>query len=69
MPVIKDQLPTIFHAEGHPPGEVQRDLKNAFAEYRATLSTAHQSLLDRYEIKDAAIKVVGIGSVGVHVVW
>ena len=64
MPFIRDQLPTIFHAEGHPPGKVQQDLKDAFAEYRATLSTAHQSLLDRYEIKDAAIKVVGIGSVG-----
>ncbi len=64
MAFIRDQLPTIFHAEGHPPGKVQQDLKDAFAEYRATLSTAHQSLLDRYQIKDAAMKVVGIGSVG-----
>jgi uncharacterized protein (DUF2252 family) len=64
MPVIKDQLPTIFHMEGHPPGNVQDVVKNAFAAYRNTLATAYQSLLDRYEIKDAAIKVVGIGSVG-----
>lgn len=64
MPVIKDQLPTIFHMEGHPPGEVQQALKDAFTAYRNTLATAYQSLLDRYEIKDAAIKVVGIGSVG-----
>jgi len=63
-PIIKDQLPTIFHAKGHPPGEVPQDFKDAFSGYRNTLSPACQSLLDRYEIKDAAIKVVGIGSVG-----
>jgi uncharacterized protein (DUF2252 family) len=64
MPVIKDQLPTIFHAEGHTPGQVEQAIKDAFAGYRKTLPTAYQSLLDRYEIKDAAIKVVGVGSVG-----
>jgi hypothetical protein len=63
-PIIKDQLPTIFHAKGYPAGKVQQDLKDAFNKYRDTLAPAHQSLLDRYEIKDAAIKVVGIGSVG-----
>jgi uncharacterized protein (DUF2252 family) len=64
VPVIKDQLPTIFHAEGHPPGEIQQVLKDTFAGYRATLPTSCQSLLERYELRDAAIKVVGIGSVG-----
>lgn len=64
IPVIKDQLPTIFHAEGHTPGEVQQMFKNAFEGYRATLSHAYQTLLKRYEIRDVAIKVVGIGSVG-----
>ena len=64
MPVIKDQLPTIFHLEGHPPGEVQKGVKDVLAAYRATLPSACQSLLDRYELRDAAIKVVGIGSVG-----
>jgi len=64
MPVIKDQLPTIFHAEGHPPGEVQQILRDALAVYRDTLSHSSQTLLDRYELRDAAIKVVGIGSVG-----
>jgi uncharacterized protein (DUF2252 family) len=64
MPVIKDQLPTIFHAEGHTPGEVQKAVLDAIAGYRATLPSAYQSLLDRYELRDAAIKVVGIGSVG-----
>jgi uncharacterized protein (DUF2252 family) len=63
-PSIKDQLPAIFHAKGYPPGKIQQDIKDAFNGYRNTLSAAHQSLLDRYEIKDAAVKVVGIGSVG-----
>src|SRR5262249_31933377 len=64
LPMIKDQLPTIFHAKGHPPGEVQNVVKDALATYRSALPHSHQSLLDRYEIRDAAIKVVGIGSVG-----
>lgn len=65
-PVIKDQLPTIFHAEGHPPGEVQRVVRNALAGYRASLPSAFGALLDRYQLRDAAIKVVGIGSVGTY---
>jgi uncharacterized protein (DUF2252 family) len=64
MPVIKDQLPTIFHAEGHTPGKIQRILLDAIAGYRATLPASLQSLLDRYTLRDAAIKVVGVGSVG-----
>jgi len=64
IPVIKDQLPTIFHAEGHSPGEVQKAIRETFAGYRNTLSSSHQSLLDRYELRDAAVKVVGVGSVG-----
>jgi hypothetical protein len=64
MPIIKDQLPTIFHAKGFPPGKIQQVVKDAFNEYRNTLAPSSQSLLDRYEIKDAAVKIVGIGSVG-----
>jgi uncharacterized protein (DUF2252 family) len=64
MPVIKDQLPTIFHAQGHTPGVVQKGVLDALAAYRETLPSAYQSLLDRYELRDAAVKVVGVGSVG-----
>jgi uncharacterized protein (DUF2252 family) len=64
IPVIKDQLPTIFHAEGHRPGEVQKAVRDAFAGYRSTRSSSHQALLDRYALRDVAIKVVGVGSVG-----
>jgi uncharacterized protein (DUF2252 family) len=64
MPVIKDQLPTIFHAEGHTPGEVHDAVLDAINLYRTTLPHSLQSLLDRYELRDAAVKVVGVGSVG-----
>jgi uncharacterized protein (DUF2252 family) len=64
MPVIKDQLPTIFHRADTPPGVIPQGIRQSFAAYRATLPPSYQSLLDRYEIRDAAIKVVGIGSVG-----
>ena len=64
LPLIKDQLPTIFHAKGHTPGEIHEAVREAIRGYRSTLHSAYQSLLDRYELRDAAIKVVGIGSVG-----
>jgi uncharacterized protein (DUF2252 family) len=62
--LIKDQLPTIFHTEDNPPGTVHSALLASFANYRETLPASTRSLLDRYELRDAAIKVVGIGSVG-----
>jgi uncharacterized protein (DUF2252 family) len=62
--VIKDQLPTIFHAEGHPPGEIQQVVVDALQKYRSTLPESYQQLLGRYQLRDAAMKVVGIGSVG-----
>jgi uncharacterized protein (DUF2252 family) len=64
MHIIKDQLPTIFHTKEYPPGVIQQALREAIARYRDTLPASTQSLLDRYELKDIAIKVVGVGSVG-----
>jgi uncharacterized protein (DUF2252 family) len=61
---IEDQLPAIFHWEGHSPGEITEVVREAFDLYRKSLQPASASLLDRFEIKDAAIKVVGVGSVG-----
>ena len=63
-PLIKDHLPTIFHHEDAPPGVVRKLHRDAVAAYRSTLHSAHQALFDRYELRDVAIKVVGIGSVG-----
>ncbi|MBP7864561.1 MAG: DUF2252 domain-containing protein [Acidobacteria bacterium] len=63
-PLIRDQRPTIFHWKGHTPGEIHQAVAETFARYRETLAPSCRVLLDRYEIKDAAIKVVGVGSVG-----
>jgi uncharacterized protein (DUF2252 family) len=64
-PRIKDNPPLIFHqgdvAAG---GEYGRAIKAAFRQYGKTLSDERRELLDRFELKDIAIKVVGVGSVG-----
>jgi uncharacterized protein (DUF2252 family) len=62
--VIRDQLPTIFHHPGIPPGEIPKVTRQAVDVYRSSLSTAYRALLDRFQLHDVAIKVVGVGSVG-----
>ncbi|HYN42091.1 MAG TPA: DUF2252 domain-containing protein [Thermoanaerobaculia bacterium] len=64
VPIIKDLLPTIFHTKENPPGNVQKLFRDAFGTYRDSLPPSYQALLDRYELRDAAVKVVGVGSVG-----
>lgn len=61
---FRDQLPAIFHFEGHSPGEIHWEVRQAFNRYSETLLPSHRMLLDHYEMVDAAIKVVGVGSVG-----
>jgi len=63
-PVIEDQPPTIFHWKGHRPGKIHPDTAEGFALFRDSLAPSTRALLDRYELKDAAVKVVGVGSVG-----
>ena len=63
-PVIKDQLPIIFHTDDLRRGEIGKITRDAFISYRATLPGSYQTLLDRYDLRDAAVKVVGVGSVG-----
>ncbi len=59
-PIIKDRPPTILHWEGHSPGELHPAITAGFALYRDSLTQANQVVLDRYEMRDAAIKVVGV---------
>ncbi len=63
-PIIKDQLPAIFHWKGHTAGHIHPDVRYAFVKYHESLAPSYRMLLDRYELKDAAVKVVGVGSVG-----
>jgi uncharacterized protein (DUF2252 family) len=64
MPVIKDNPPLIYHGRERHHTELFAHVKEAFARYRQSLEDDRRVLLDRFEVRDTAIKVVGIGSVG-----
>jgi hypothetical protein len=61
---ITEQPPLIFHPEVSRDPGFQVALQQSFQAYRETLSDDRRMLFDRYRLVDAAIKVVGIGSVG-----
>ncbi len=63
-PKIRDQPPLIYHEEGCETPEYQAKIKNSLERYRESLPVERRVLLDRYELVDNAIKVVGVGSVG-----
>jgi uncharacterized protein (DUF2252 family) len=63
-PVIKDQPPLIFHWRGLAKKDAEERIRDAFTKYRESLQEDRRVLLDRYELMDMAIKVVGVGSVG-----
>jgi uncharacterized protein (DUF2252 family) len=46
------------------PGEVEERVREILADYRETLAEDRRRLLDSYRYVDAALKVVGVGSVG-----
>ena len=50
-------------AEGNP-DQMAKEAERSFAQYKDTLSDNRRVLLDKYHIVDAALKVVGVGSVG-----
>ncbi len=56
--------PLLYHA---PDQEAYfQQIHGLFEQYRDTLQVDRQFLLDRYRLVDAALKVVGVGSVGTH---
>ena len=61
---IKDNPPLIYHWKQFGKDADNANIRTAFARYRDTLPIERKVLLDRFEIKDMAIKVVGVGSVG-----
>ena len=63
-PTIRDNPPLIYHLKGKDARDLDTRARGAFAGYRESLSNDRRALLDRYEIKDFATKVVGVGSVG-----
>lgn len=61
QPRIVDQPPVIQHVDE--PDFLER-VRDGLQAYRLSLSDERRLLLDRYRLVDAALKVVGIGSVG-----
>jgi uncharacterized protein (DUF2252 family) len=61
---IRDTPPLIFHPEVSRTPEFQAALDQVFSAYRETVIEDRRTLLDQYHLVDAAIKVVGVGSVG-----
>lgn len=61
---IRDAPPLIFHPEGARSAEFRQTAEEILMRYRESLPEDRKILLDRYRFVDAAIKVVGIGSVG-----
>lgn len=61
---IHDAPPLIFHPEVARTAEFATTVEAVLKEYRDSLPDDRRTLLDRYRFVDAAIKVVGIGSVG-----
>jgi uncharacterized protein (DUF2252 family) len=63
-PTIKDNPPLIYHPGGEGEADLLTRAREAFGGYRESLQEDRRLLLDRFEFKDIAIKVVGVGSVG-----
>jgi uncharacterized protein (DUF2252 family) len=63
-PTIRDNPPLIYHLREQAGPEFEAKLADAFKGYRESLPEERRALVDRYQIKDFAIKVVGVGSVG-----
>jgi uncharacterized protein (DUF2252 family) len=64
QPKIKDQPPLIYHENNSHSAKYKERLLRSIESYRESLPVDRRVLLDRYELVDSAIKVVGIGSVG-----
>ena len=63
-PRILDQPPLIFHYGDARDKEIIEIANKTLIEYKKNVNWGVALLLDRFEIVDAAIKVVGVGSVG-----
>src|SRR5262249_11994105 len=61
---IKDAPPLIFHPDGFGHAGFRKTMIDALERYRESMPEERRVLLDRYRFVDAAVKVVGIGSVG-----
>jgi len=65
-PRIQDEPPLIYHDETLENHVTVEERRKAFLDYRDSLLPERRVLLDRFETVDAAVKVVGVGSVGTY---
>jgi uncharacterized protein (DUF2252 family) len=63
---IEDEPPLIYHDKVLLDDVNKDDRLRAFANYRQSLLPERRVLLDRFAVADAAVKVVGVGSVGTY---
>jgi len=61
---IRDTPPLIFHPEQTREAGWRADVDDILRRYRESLPHERRELIDRYHFVDAALKVVGVGSVG-----
>ena len=64
QPPIVVTLEEAAASVGIPADEIERIIHEQFRDYRSTLQHDRRHLLERFEVVDAARKVVGVGSVG-----
>jgi uncharacterized protein (DUF2252 family) len=62
--VIKDNPPLIYHHAHLDLASSRENIQQGFARYRESLEDDRRTLLERYQMVDLALKVVGVGSVG-----
>ena len=62
--VIKDNPPLIYHHQLLNLTESRDNIRRWFARYRENLPDDRKVRLDRFQLMDLALKVVGVGSVG-----
>ncbi len=63
-PRIIDQPPLIYHLGDDRDALMRETVLKTLVEYRQSLIPARRMLIDRFEMVDYAVKVVGVGSVG-----
>jgi uncharacterized protein (DUF2252 family) len=62
--VISENKPLIYHHPHINLATSQDNIRQALTHYRETLADDRKVLLDRYQVVDVSLKVVGVGSVG-----
>ena len=63
-PIIQDNPPLIYHPRAEGEDSIDVLVRESLADYRKSLPEDRRALLDRFDLADVALKVVGVGSVG-----